>query len=397
VQVPVRLVAALRPNVHPAVLLAVGVATVVFTASPFLIDDVAEHYELGLTASSLISTGQLGGFGLASMAAGRVLAGRRHVFVTSSLLLVVLNLASAAVPPFWLLVLLRSLAGLAMGVTGWLAWALVFGDDDGTSDVSMMGPLVGIIAAPMIAPVVAIGGIAATYLLLAAVALLPPLAAGMLSAPRLPPAAVGDPDSGGGGDRAGSGPAGPVRIRHRPVRAAMVLLLAMALFSLGGSSVWMFTAVLGEERGLSLTALAWAYSGNAVAGVIASRWPFDRGPAGAWMASTGVLAVIVSTQDVALLQLMAMVLWGFCFWMGMPGAFRLLAAKSRYPAERAGDAQGFLSGGRVIGPFVGGLTIEHFGAPSLGYLAAAIMIGSGLLTLYVARPEPTSTAAQVGR
>jgi DHA1 family inner membrane transport protein len=114
------------------------------------------------------------------------------------------------------------------------------------------------------------------------------------------------------------------------------------------------------------------------------------------MASTGLLALIVSTQAIGWLQLAAMVLWGYCFWMSIPGVFTLLAAKSRYPAERAGDAQAYLSGGRVLGPFVGGLTIERLGAPSLGFLAAAVMIGAGLLALYVARPEPAAQSLAAG-
>ncbi|MDH5520309.1 MAG: MFS transporter, partial [Acidimicrobiia bacterium] len=148
-QVPFRLVAVLRPSVHGAVLAAVGVATVVFSASPFLIDEVADHYELGLSSAALISTAQLGGFGIASFGAGRTLAGRRHVFVIAALALVLANVLSALVPPLPVLVGLRVVAGLAMGVTSWMAWSMVFGHEGETSEVSMVGPMVGIVAAPV--------------------------------------------------------------------------------------------------------------------------------------------------------------------------------------------------------------------------------------------------------
>ena len=377
-QVPVRLVAVLRPQVHPAVLLAVGVSTVVFTASPFLIDDVADQYRLGLSVAALISTAQLAGFGLAAFGAGRWLAGRPGLFVISCLALVGFNLGSALIPPFAVLVALRFGAGAAMGVVSWMAWTMVFGEDSRTGEVSMVGPLVGIVAAPIIAPVATADGISGIYVLLALVAMLPLAIVAWRGQPAPPRAA----------DQAfNHEAAAPVkRQRHRPVAVAMVILVCLALFSMGGSSVWMFTAVFGEERGLSVTTLAWAYSANAVTGTVGARWSGPRGPAGIWIAAVGCLALVVSTQANGAAQLLAMTFWGFCFWMGLPAAFRLLAARSAYPEERAGDAQAFLAAGRVLGPTVGGLTLEHAGAEALGFLAASIMIGAGLVLVVLSRP-----------
>jgi len=391
VQVPFRLVAVLRPSVHGAVLAAVGVATVVFSASPFLIDEVADHYELGLSSAALISTAQLGGFGIASFGAGRTLAGRRHVFVIAALALVLANVLSALVPPLPVLVGLRVVAGLAMGVTSWMAWSMVFGHEGETSEVSMVGPMVGIVAAPVIAPVVQLGGISATYLMLSLWALVPLGLAWLLSVPEAPPVRVEPRRGAATVDGAGSIADGG---RHRPVPAAFVILISLALFSAGGSSVWMFTAVFGEERGISITVLAWAYSANAVAGVISARWPSERGPAGLWVAATGGLALLVCAYPNATFQLVAMALWGFFFWMGLPAAFTLLAAKSRYPEERAGDAQAYLAAGRVLGPTLGGLTLDYGGATALGFVAAAVMIGAGLMLVVTARTGNKHT--QVG-
>ncbi len=379
-QVPVRLVTVLRPHVHGAVLAAVGVATVVFSASPFLIDEVADHYRLGLSSAALISTAQLGGFGLASFGAGRILAGRRHVFLLAALVLVAANLVSALVPPFPVLIGLRVSAGLAMGVTSWMAWALVFGDEAETSEVSMVGPMVGIVAAPIIAPVVELGGISATYLMLSGWAVLPLAAAWLLSMPEAPSARVAASTADGDGSSVRAD-----KVRHRPVPAAFMILVGLALFSAGGSSVWMFTAVFGEERGISVNVLAWAYSANAVAGVVSARWPRDRGPAGVWFGGTGALALLVCGYPNPTAQLVAMTLWGFFFWMGLPAAFSLLAARSRYPEERAGDAQAYLAAGRVLGPTIGGLTLDYGGATVLGFVAAALMISAGLMLVVTAQ------------
>ncbi len=79
----------------------------------------------------------------------------------------------------------------------------------------------------------------------------------------------------------------------------------------------------------------------------------------------------------------------------MPAAFWLLADRSRYPEERAGDAQAFLAAGRVLGPTVGGLTLEHAGATALGLLAATVMIGSGLVLVILARPASLFQPADV--
>lgn len=369
-QVPVRLVTLLRLQVAPPVLLSVGSATVVFSASPFLVDAVADRYQVELGASALLSTCQLAGYGLAAFGSGRALAGRKRVFTVASLVLVSANLISALLPPFPLLLAARFVAGAAMGVASWIAWALVFGDQRGTSDVAMVGPLLGVVAGPVLAPMLSAGGIKGTYLLLAVVAVAP-VAAAWTSEPAVPDPVPGE--------------------RHRPVPAAVLILGALTLFTMGGSAVWMFTAVIGQQRGLALGAVGWAYSANAVAGVIGSRWPGKRGPAGVWVAATGAIALVVCLVEVGWIQLVAMGLWGFLFWMGVPGAFSLLAERSAYPEERAGDAQAFMAAGRVAGPLLGGLALDHGGTAVLGWVAASLMIGAGLAVVVAARPEPIRT------
>jgi DHA1 family inner membrane transport protein len=78
----------------------------------------------------------------------------------------------------------------------------------------------------------------------------------------------------------------------------------------------------------------------------------------------------------------AMPLWGFAFWMGIPGAFSLLAERSAYPEERAGDAQSIMALGRVFGPLIGGILYEVDPA-LLGLVAGGAMIAAAVFLLYI--------------
>ena len=99
------------------------------------------------------------------------------------------------------------------------------------------------------------------------------------------------------------------------------------------------------------------------------------------MALTGIAAVVVGTLHEPIAFWLAMITWGFSFWMGIPGAFSLLAERSAYPDERAGDAQAVMAGGRVIGPLIGGVLYE-FSPAALGIGAGSVMVAAALLLLY---------------
>jgi DHA1 family inner membrane transport protein len=82
---------------------------------------------------------------------------------------------------------------------------------------------------------------------------------------------------------------------------------------------------------------------------------------------------------------MAMVGWGFVFFMGIPAAFTLLAERSNFPEERAGDAQAVMAAGRVFGPLLGGALYASGSTGTLGVVSATIIaFGAGLL-IYVDR------------
>ena len=361
--VPVRLAVLLRPSVAPGVLLAVGFSTLVLSATPFLLDLVADEYQLGLTTASLIGVTQLGGFVVGSWGAGRWLAPRRRVFVAALLVAVAVNLLSSLLPPFLLLLGFRMLSGLTLGLITWFAWVQVFGDQKGMADIAVVGPVIGIATGPLIATFAVRGGAASVFALLGTIAVVPLLF-----------------NRGtGASDRVQ-----PPGERSTPVPAAMVLLAALALFSLGGSAVFSYTVVVGTgEVGLSTGTVAVMFSLNAIASIPAARWPWQRGRPGPWMALTALCAFSVMSGAGPVVFGLALAAWGFGFWMAIPGAFSALAERSANPADRAGDAQAVMAGGRVVGPLAGGAVIDALGSTWLGVLGGGAMLVSAAIVFAV--------------
>ncbi len=354
--------------------MSVVVTTFVFSATPFLINLVSDEYGFGLTATALVSTAQLFGFAVGSFGAGRRLTPSRMVFVAASILLAVANALSAFVPPFAVLVVLRFAAGIGMGVASWLGWSLVMGHTKRTAEMSMLGPLAGIMASPLLAPLAGLG-LGYVYGFLAALAVVqtvtPLVAARTLD--NLPVSNGADAEIAGGSDSNG-----PTESPTPPARQAVIILVALGVFTAGGSSVFVFTALVGTELGVSLGALSLAYSANAIVGVLGARWPFNRGPAGAGVVGTGVVAIATLSFGSRELLLVGIVIWGLLFWIGLPAALNLLAERSRFPEERAGDAQAIMAFGRVIGPFVGGVVLDLGGPRPLGVIGGIAIVGAGL-------------------
>ena len=367
-QVPIRLTALLRPSVAPGVLLAVAFSTFVLSATPFLLALVEEEYRVGLTAASLIGVAQLGGFTLGSWGAGMRLRPRRRVFVAALVVALLANLASAALPPFPVLVGLRLASGLSLGMITWFAWVQVFGDDRRMADIAVMGPLSGIVASPLIAAFAVQGGAGAVFALLGGLAALPLLL-----------------NRGTGASHQVT----PRTDRSRPVPAAAVMLVALGLFTLGGSSVFQYAVVVGTGRvGLSATEVALIFSLNALVGIPAAKWPWRRGVPGPWLGLTGVCAVCSMVVADPVVFGLALVVWGFGFWMAIPGVFSALAERSANPGDRAGDAQALMAGGRVAGPFVGGLVIDGFGEAWLGVIGGGTMLVAAGTVFAVRRLTP---------
>jgi DHA1 family inner membrane transport protein len=362
---PIRLLAAAKPTVPAALLTAIATSTAVFAATPFLLPSVADEFDVAVGTAGLMSTAQLAGFVVASWVGGRFLRPVRTVFVVGALLGVLANLGSAAAPTFELLAALRFVSGLSLGLAAWIAWQAAFGDADKTGDVAVVGPLVGVLVSPMIAVVLETAGLRWLFVILAVVTAIPLAFAGQV--PRV--------------DRLR-----PHRTRHAPTRAARAILVALCAITLGGSSVFVYAAAIGVELdGLTPLTVSLLFSGNALASIPSARWTGRRGPAGLWFMVTAVCALVIAVARSGPLFSIAIVGWGFVFFMGVPAAFTLLAARSNFPEERAGDAQAVMALGRVFGPLLGGALYATGSTGTLGLVAAAVMMVGSALLLYVDR------------
>lgn len=76
-------------------------------------------------------------------------------------------------------------------------------------------------------------------------------------------------------------------------------------------------------------------------------------------------------------------LWGAAFWMAVPGSYTLLAERSRFPTERAGDAQAAMAFGRALGPLVAGALVAGGEYATLGWVGGGLLVVAGALLVAV--------------
>ena len=364
-QVPVRLLSALKPSVAPALLVAIGSSTVVFVSTPFLLAGIADQRDVSLGTVGWISTAQLLGFVIASWAGGRWLTPIRSVFVGGAVLGCTANLLSAVAPTLLFLSGARLLSGLSLGLAAWFGWQAAFGDAEKVGDVAVIGPLVGVVTAPAVSLMIETIGVDWLFVFLAAITATPLFFAGSIptSMPRT--------------ERAK---------RNAPTRAASAILLALTMVTLGGSSVFVYAAAIGTELiGLNPVTVSLLFSANSLVAIPAAKWSGRRGPAGFWYLCTAAMAILLASVRNPWLFSFGLVAWGFVFFMATPAAFQLLASRSAFPAERAGDAQAVMALGRVFGPLLGGALLAHGSSVALGFCAAGVMASAAMMLLYVDR------------
>jgi len=312
-----------------------------------------------------VSTAQLAGFVIGSWTAGRHLRPVRSVFIGLGILGIVANLTAALAPGLALLGVARFASGISLGLAAWFAWQDAFGNADKTSDVAAVGPLVGIGIPPLITLLLDAAGLRWTFVALALISATPLLFASRVDVK----------------DRLR-----PHRTRHAATRASTALLIALGLVTMGGSSVFVYAAAIGTEfNGLPPIAVSLAFSANALVAVPAARWRGRRGPAGMWYLATAILAVLLAAVHITPVFVAALVGWGFVFFMGLPAAFALLASRSRFPEERAGDAQAVMALGRVFGPLIGGVFIAADATTAMGLTGGAILSIAAVLMLFIDR------------
>ena len=316
-QVPFRLLNALRLHTEIGLVAAMAVAMATFSATPLVLAPLATEFAVSTGTAALFSAAQLGSFVVGSWTAGRVVDPSRRLFVIGLVTLSAANVVAAFVGSFVVLVVTRSVSGLALGVLTWLAYSQVFGDDERTGDITTVGPLTAVVSAPIIGVLLELGDVRAVFLVLAGVSLVPLVWVPSIVVP----------------DRTPTG-------RNRAVRAALVVIAALTIATLGGSAVFVFMGAIAADRyGMSALVISLAFSANALVSIPTARFRGRRRFAGGYFALTGVCAVISTQADQSAVLWIVLCVWGGAFWMAVPGSYTLLAERFRFPTERAGDAQ----------------------------------------------------------
>lgn len=326
--------AAVRPQASPGVLGGAVAVAAVFGATPFLLPSVAEQFEMSIGATGLLSTTQVGSFAIAAFLAGRLLRPRRRFHYGALALVSVASLGASFAPNFAVLLVALFVTGIGLGTLTWIAWADATRFPRGIGDIAATAPVTAAVASPGLAWLVQQGGFKTVYLALAVVAFAAlALRVDFGDLPR-----VGRQVSDSNSNRA--------------------LLLALGVLSLGGAGTFIFVAATASNvQDMSAVAMSWAISINAIAGVVATRLTARRGTAGWWLVVCVVPTLVIGTVASQTVFFLAMILWGFAWWMAIPAIFVMLAERSLIPSERVGDAQAVMAVGRVIGPIVGGLAL----------------------------------------
>lgn len=368
-QAPFRLLRVARPGTAPGLLAATAVSTAVFAATPISLSAIADRFDVGAGTAGLFSAAQLGLFVVGSWSAGRFMAPTARAFRLSLLLLAAANLASALTGTFALFVVLRGLAGLALGTLTWLAWSQVFGDEERQGDIAVVGPIAGVVAAPLFGLLLEAGDDRTVFAVLAAASLVPLVMTPTFAAPAA----------------AGSG------ARTKAVPQAVLLIAALTLMTMGGSAVFVFGGViLIDEVGLTPGMLSLVFAANALASIPSARWRGARPLAGLWVLVTAACALVLGFITEPWMAWPVLILWGFAFWAAIPGIFTLLGERSAHPADRAGDAQAAMAAGRAAGPLVGGALVSAWSFGVLAAVGAAVMASGGVLAVAVERWRTSS-------
>lgn len=349
---PTRVIQAVRPQASSGVMAGAAVVAATFSATPFLLPDLSERLAVDIGSTGLLSVAQVGSFAAASFFAGRFFRPRRRLHYGSLALVAMASLASALVTGFALLLATRVIAGLGMGTITWIAWADATRFPRGMGDVAAVAPVTATVASPVLGWLTETGGYPMVFVALAVVAV----------------AAMFLPVDFGDLPRIGRNVSGS--------RSNRVLLATLLVLSIGGSSVFIFTAAAAQTlHGLTPATVSWALSLNAVAGVMATRRTARRRHAPLWLMVTAASALAVGVIGSSAVFFAALTLWGFAFWKAVPAILELLAERSNKPSERMGDAQAAMAAGRVVGPILGGAAL------GAGQFARLSTVGSIVIML----------------
>jgi DHA1 family inner membrane transport protein len=356
--VPARLSYALRPGAPPGILVAAAAVAFMFGATPFLIPEVAAHFEVSLGVAGGISVAQVGAFATVNIVLPKLVQPSGRLLVVAGSGLVIANIVSAFAPGFAVLLALRAGAGTAAGTLTWIAWTDAMRQPRSLSSLASAGPVTALVGAPLLSLIAELGD-RAVYLALAAAAI---------------PIVFMKFNPG-------------VATRTQAVstsRSNRILLAALFLQVLAGSALFVFLAVAArEELGLSPVAGSLAFSLNALGGLIGARLSARHRRPGLWLATSGLAAFLTIGGGHPVWFFVGLFWWGLAFWMGIPGVLQMLADRSLEPGERAGDAQAVMAIGRTIGPIIGGGLTDAGAFTELAIIAGVGMATSGLTVVGV--------------
>lgn len=332
----------------------------IFAATPFLLPDVSDRLRVPLGATGLLSTAQVASFAIASFLSGRLFRPRRRLHYGGILLISLACAASSLATTFGFLMATRVVAGIGMGTLTWIAWADATRFSRGLGEVAAVAPITAAIASPVLGWLTERGGypwVFASLAIAGIVALLFQVDFGDL--PKI------------GRQVSGS-------------RSNRLLLVSLALLTLGGSAVFVFVGAIGTGLvGLSPVNVSWALSLNAIAGVAGTRVKARTGKAGFWLLGAVGAAFTLGTVGTPVVYVVAIIVWGFSYWVFVPAIIKLLAKKSLTPSERVGDAQALMAAGRIFGPIVGGIAIAGNNYQRLSITGASIMFAAAAIAIGV--------------
>lgn len=349
-QGPTRIAYAGRADAPVAVVAATAAVALMFAATPFLIEPIAERYGVSEGVVGLVSMVQVGAFAGANFALPRLVRPTGGILRIAAAALIVLNLLSVVPSAYGILIAIRLFAGFAAGTMTWLAWTDAMQQRKSMSAVAAAGPFAVLVGAPVLSWISTYGD-REVYVFLAAVT----VPAFVLFAP-----ITGEMRTRGG--VSGS-------------RSNRILMAAVWMLTFFGSALFINEALVARDiHGMEPLAASVAYSLNAAGGLAGARLSTQHRHPGWWLATAG-LAAWITVNGPPILFFFGMTWWGFAFWMGVPGVMEMISARSLHPSERAGDTQGLMAMGRALGPAMGGYFVD---AGSL--VALSWVTGIGLTT-----------------
>lgn len=346
-QVPTRILYGGRSGAAAALVAATAAVTLMFSSTPFLIPAIASRYGISEGAAGAISVAQVGSFAAVNFILPRAVRPSGKILWVAAVCLLVLNGLSVFPEHYPVLVTLRILAGAAAGTMTWLTWTNAMKSKSSMSSVAATGPVVALVAAPILS-IVAENGDRAVYLLLAIAT--------------IPAVLTYTPITG--------------RRRAKGVisgsRSNRLLLTSLGALTFFGSALFINEALVARDvHNLSAFTASIAFSLNAAGGLVGARLSTRHKYPGWFLASIGPAALLTVVGPMPLFYL-GMTWWGFAFWMGVPGVLQMLVDRSLEPSERAGDGQGLMAVGRAFGPAMGGGFVN---AGALTVLAAVSATG----------------------